>query len=144
MHIPRSKPRSRQGKRQVIAYLMPNQIRAVRARAASNGMTNYEIIAEAVNAVYAHHGRPALFPVSHDRIFRRTRGSAKVKNPEKSPACRGGRQSLAGYFDKVLVEQLAAFSGEIGISIQRMIEEGVYMLTNVVPEEEGWESKLSA
>ena len=139
MRIPRPSP-SRQGKMQVIAFLLPTQIQAAYAKATREEKTNQEIIAEALNAVFAEHGLPMPVPVEHRRIVRRGKGTARIRNEDTNPACRAGRQSYGGWFDQAIVAKLNKLSSELNISIQGVIERGVLLVTGVGAVEESWEA----
>jgi len=139
MRVPRPSP-SRQGKMQVIAFLLPTQIQAAYAKATREEKTNQEIIAEALNAVFAEHGLPMPVPVEHRRIVRRGKGTARIRNEDTNPACRAGRQSYGGWFDQAIVAKLNKISSELNISIQGIIERGVFLVTGVEAVEESWEA----
>lgn len=138
-----TQPPSRENKKQVIAFLRPNQIDAVYEKASRENKTNQELIGEALNAVFALHGMPPLIKSGHRRIVRRSRGKARVREEGRGPGCRAGKQSLGGWFDMDIVDRLNTFSREMHISIQGIVEQGVEMITGVAPEEEmDWLSAL--
>ena len=127
------KPPSRQGKKQVIAYLRAHQVEAAYDRAAREMKTNQEVIGEALNAVYALHGRDRLVKGGHDRIVRRGRGRAREKGDDKGPICRAGRYSYGGWFEEAEVAFLVAFATEVNLSVQQIVETGIAMVTGVGP-----------
>lgn len=129
---------SRQGKKQVIAFLRPNQIEAAVSKAERDHQTNQEVIGQALNAVFAKYGMPPLVITAHQRIVRRNKSRAQVRNDTTGPGCRAGRQALSGWFDLSVVTELQRFSAEVGMSVQAIVEEGVRLVTGVAPDEEAW------
>lgn len=138
------KASSREGKKQVIAFLRPNQIEAAIAKAERDQLTNQEIIGVAINAVLAKYGLPPLVQAGHQRIVRRNVSRAKVRDDSKGPGCRAGRHSFGGWFDLAIVSELQKFSAEVGMPIQEIIEEGIRLVTGVAPEEQDWLAALDA
>jgi hypothetical protein len=135
MRISNHMPPSRQGKKQVIAFLRPNQIKAVYDKAAAEDKTNQEIIGEALNAVFEEHGMPPLIKPGHHRIVRRNRGKSRVREEGTGPGCRAGRQSLGGWFDEDIVVKLNRFSSETNQSVQTIVERGVALITGIETDE---------
>lgn len=128
-----SGPPARQGKEQIIAYLPPNQIAAVRQKADREGKTFEELIAEAVNAVCDKHGMPPLLETGHRRIVRRHNSRAKERNSEKTPSCRRGKMPIGGYFEIESKNRVHQFASEINLKVQGIIQYGVFLLTGVGP-----------
>lgn len=135
---------SREGKKQVIAFLRPNQIEAAISKAERDHQTNQEVIGEAINAVIAKYGLPPLVQAGHQRIVRRNKSRAQVRNDTKGPGCRAGRQAFGGWFPVEIVADLQKFSSEVGMPVQEIIEEGIRLVTGVAPQEEDWQAALDA
>ena len=127
----------RQGKKQVIAYLEPNQAQAAYAKAARDSKTNQEIIGEALNAVFAFYGMPPPVPAGHRRIFRRATARALPRDEARVPRCRANRLSYGGWFDEDVVAKIQRLAAEFHLSIQVIIEHGLEMITGVAPRKEG-------
>lgn len=136
MLMPRQVPPSRQGKKQVIAFLRPNQMDAIERKKSVEHKTNQEIIGDAINAVYEQHGMPPLVKSGHHRIVRRSKGRARLREEGTGPGCRTGRKSFGAWFDEDVVRQLNSFSSEINLPVQWILEEGVKILTGVAPQED--------
>jgi hypothetical protein len=120
-------PPSRQGKKQVIAYVDPSLAESVREKASSEDKTNQEIIAEAINAFFMSHGREPVFLVGHYRIVRRRKGVSKVR--ENIAACREGKRAVMGWFDAQSVSKVRKFAKEINLPIQEVLEVGLLHVT---------------
>jgi hypothetical protein len=135
-------PPSRAGRKQIIAYILEGQAEAAYAMAQKTERTNQEIIALAINAVYSkYNAEPGnknqqpqdLIKIQHERVFRRTKGKAKVKT-EKSANSRRGRIAFAAWFEKDIVNEFNQFAQKEGRSVLDIIEEGLYLITGVRPQ----------
>lgn len=136
---PRITPPSRQGKKQVIAFLRPNQAQAAYDKAARDDKTNQEIIGEALNAVFAFYGMPPPVELGHRRIVRRGHAKAGLRDDTRGPNCRAGRVSFGGWFDESVKARLQKLASEFQISEQSIIEHGLQLVTGVAPSEvEEW------
>jgi hypothetical protein len=122
---------SRHGKKQVIAFLRPNQAEAAYSKAVLDDMTNQEIIGQAINAVFASKGEASPVEMGHRRIIRRGQARAGIRTDGKVPSCRNGRIAYGGWFDKDVVDKIHAFASTLGTSVQTIIEEGLYYVTGV-------------
>ena len=120
---------SRQGKKQVIAFLHLPQAEAAYAKAARDDKSNEDVIGEAVNAVFAFYGMPPAVPPGHRRAVRRTWARAKPRDPEKAPSCRAGRVSYGAWFDEAVVGKIQRLASEVGTSVQMIVEHGLELVT---------------
>lgn len=127
-------PPSRQGKKQIIAFLYPNQAEAAYGKAERDGKSNQEVIGEALNAVFTSYGMPPPINSGHRRVVRRNKSRASVRNDTRGPSCRSGRVSYGGWFDEAVVAKVHAFAAELGLSIQAIVERGLTLVTGVSPE----------
>lgn len=127
---------SRAGKKQVSAFLRPNQAQAAYDMARTQGKTNQEVLGEAMNAVCAFHGLQPLVPSGHTRIVRRKSGRAEMRDGgnKGTPACRNGRISFAGFFDDDTVARLRRYAADVDMSVQSWIVLGIQLITGVAPE----------
>ena len=132
-------PPSRQGKKQVIAFLWPNQAEAAYAKAARDDKTNQEVIGEALNAAFACHGLPPPVPAGHRRIVRRNSARAGVRDGCRDPLCRTGRVSFGGWFNEDVVSKVQALASQNGIPVQALVELGLKLITGVPPTQDGRE-----
>ena len=118
----------RAGKKQIIAFLNNEQIQGAYDYAIKNGLTNQEVISVSINAVLKSFNEDEFMILSHDKIKRRLRGKAKIRiNDTKS---RIGTRSFSGWFNKEDVEKLHNFSLKTGITIQNIIERGIFLITD--------------
>lgn len=124
-------PPSRLGKKQIIAFLRPNQIKAAYRKAMDEEKTNQEIIAEALNAVFQEHSLPPLLPIGHFRIVRRKQGKARMRDNETGPNCRAGTHAYAAWFDEDIVIRLKQFAAREGLPVQDIVEQGIAIITGV-------------
>jgi hypothetical protein len=122
---------SRQGKKQVIAFLRPDQAEAAYAKAAHDGMTNQEILGQALNAFYASKGVQSPVQMGHRRIVRRIAARAVIRTDGRVPTCRAGKIAYGGWFDKDVVDKLHREANSWGLSVQGLIEIGIYYVTGV-------------
>lgn len=127
-------PPSRHGKKQIIAFLWPNQAEAAYSKAQRDDKTNQEVIGEALNAVFASYGMPPPINSGHRRVVRRKKSRAGVRNDTRGPSCRSGRVSYGGWFDEAVVGKVHKFASELGLSIQAIVERGLTMVTGIGPE----------
>lgn len=125
---------SRLGKKQILAYIRPNQHQAAILRVGREGKTNQEVVGEALNAVLVFFGRTPIFPAGHQRIIRRLQGRAKVKNIFQGPECRSGRVGYGGWFEEDHVKAFNAFIQENSFSLQAVLEFGIKLITDVPPD----------
>jgi hypothetical protein len=122
----------RQGQKQVLAFLWPNQAEAAYAKALREGKTNQEVIGEAINAIFAYHGIPPVIASGHRRVLRRIpTNRAAVRDGTAVPGCRTGRVSYGGWFQEDIVEQVKTVVAECGLSVQAMLERGLELTTGV-------------
>ena len=124
---------SREGKKQVIAFLQPLQAEAAYAKAAKDDKTNQEVIGDALNAEFAFYGKPPPVPPGHFRIVRRTQKRAEVRSESTSASCRSGRVAYGGWFDEEIVAKLGRHASEFSLSVQAIIEHGLELITGVGP-----------
>jgi len=130
MRIGKTAP-SRAGKRQILVYLDPDVVAAAHAKARSDGKSVQELMAEAINAVYALHGLEPPIRPEHCRLVRRAAG-AKIKTEDHGVAkCRNGKQTLGGWFDKADKEAVKAFADRVGLGLQGMLDMGVRQITGL-------------
>jgi hypothetical protein len=126
---------SRLGKKQILAYIRPNQHQAAVLRVGREGKTNQEVVGEALNAVLVYFGQTPIFPAGHQRIVRRLQGRAKVKNILQGPECRSGRVGYGGWFDEDQVKVFGKFTQERSFSLQAALEFGIKLITDVSPDQ---------
>jgi hypothetical protein len=132
MRLGRTSSPPRQGQKQVLAFLWPNQAEAAYSKALREGKTNQEVMGEAINAVFAFHGVPPPVASGHRRVLRRIpTNRAAVRGGASVPGCRSGRVSYGGWFDRDVVEQVKAVVAEFGLSVQAMLEQGLELTTGV-------------
>jgi hypothetical protein len=113
---------------QIIAFIDEELAeKAQRLRKLMN-ITLQEFIAEAINASADFYGRPPLLKVSRVRIINRKRSVAKASDSEKIAKSRNGKIRLAGWYEKRDVERVARLKGEMGINIERLVEQGIHLL----------------
>ena len=129
---------SRVGKKQVVAFLSPEQAEAARNKARLEGKTIQEILGEAINAVFASHGRTPPIAAGHGRIVRRVNSIARVRTLDTNPACRSGRISVGGWFLQEEVDYLTLFAAELGASNQAFVQYGMGLVTDVKPDGNEW------
>ena len=122
-------PPSRQGKRQVIAFLVPEQLAAAQAKARRDELTHQEVIGEALNLVFERHGLPRMVEAGHKRIVRRNNGRARARSGVETPSCRTGRTAFGGWFEESAVARLHRLASEQGMSVQQTVEIGIHLLT---------------
>jgi len=118
-------PPSRRDKKQIVAHLDPVLVEAVHRRRKRDGITVQEIIGTAVNAAVQKFGRTPFLAVRRDRVVKREKALAQVQKPENAPRCRAGKRRVAAWFDTSSVERVAAFSAEVGTSIEDLVEIGL-------------------
>lgn len=129
----RTKAPSRQNKKQVIAFLRPNQAEAAYSKAAREDKTNQEVIGESLNAVFTHYGVTPPVPAGHRRIVRRATARAALRDEISGPRCRSGKVAYSGWFDDKIVKELHDLSSRFSISVQSIIELGIHLVTGVAP-----------
>ncbi len=134
MKMKNNLPPSRQGKKQIIAYVSPEIADQVRAKADKEGKTNTEVVAEAMNAVFESHGRSAVFPLGHNRIVRRHKGISKVRTTANAPRCRAGTRPVGAWFDAHLVKMASELAAEQKTSKQDMLLQGLRQLFSDVSD----------
>lgn len=130
MKIGIRKTPSRENQKQVIAFLQTNQASAAYDKAAADDKTNQEVIGEAINAVFSFYGRIPPVQPGHQRIARR-KLRARLRIDGKGPSCRANRVSYGGWFDLATVGLLQALTSELNISVQDVIEHGLFLITGV-------------
>ncbi len=142
-------PGARAGKKQVLAYLAPEQAEAARKYARAddgNQKTLQEVVGEALNAVFRHHGMADAIISGrisgHVRVVRRSTRSSALKKGEGVPACREGRMSLGGWFPTGEVNEVTLLAQRLGVSIQTFVEAGVRLVTGVEPPGGAWKVVL--
>lgn len=128
---------SRQGKRQVIAYLEPSLADSALAYAYKHNKTLQEVIADAINAELARRGHPPLMSTIRQRVIRRRVRRAAIRNETNSNcSARVGKKSFSGWFYVNQVTALAAVAKAEDCTIQNLLEEGVRLLVSAPPPEE--------
>src|SRR5690606_5323557 len=125
---PMTRPPSRINKKQIVAYLDPEVARVAHALRKRRNLTLQEFIAEAINKMSLAHNRPPLLKPARERIINRTKAVAKASEASSLAASRNGKIRLAGWYDKRDVERVARFKTEIGINIERLIEQGILLM----------------
>lgn len=118
----------RAGRKQIIAFLNNEQIQGAYDYAIKYGLTNQEVISLSINKVLQTFGKDEFMTISHEKIKRRLRGKAKVRI--KDAKSRIGTRSFSGWFNENDVMKLHDFSLSSGLTIQNIIERGVFLLTN--------------
>lgn len=118
-------PPSRRDKKQVVAHLDADLVEAVHVRRRSDALTVQEILGEAVNRAVAEYGRLPVLKVGRERLVRRKRALSQAQFTEKTPECRAGKRRIAAWFDRADVDRLAAFSKEVGVRIEDLVEMGL-------------------
>lgn len=131
MRIGASKAQSRVGKKQVMAYLWPLQAEAAYRRAEREGLTNQEIVTEAINASLTKHGVGTIIPIGHERLFRRTRGRAAPKTESSAAPSRAGKQGIGAWLNRDVVDDINRHAAALGMSIPALLEEGFHLTTGV-------------
>lgn len=134
MLAPMTRPPSRINKKQIVAYLAEELAADAHRLRKHKNITLQEFIAEAVNSAAAAHGRPPLLKVSRVRIINRKRSVAKASESKSLASSRNGKIRLAGWFEKRDVERVARFKSEMGINIERLIEQGIHLMIDQASE----------
>lgn len=128
MLAPMTRPPSRINKKQIVAFLEEElAAEAHRLRKCKN-LTLQEFIAEAINKAAEAHGRPPLLRVTRVRILNRVRSVAKKSESKSLAKSRNGKIRLAGWYEKRDVERVIRFKTEMGVNIERLIEQGVHLM----------------
>jgi hypothetical protein len=123
-------PKSRQDKRQITAYLTPKLVEAAHKKARNDGKSIQEVVGEAINAALDVFGyTDPIISVSHDRIVRRSKGVAKIRNAETVPMCRMGKRAVSGWFNRDEVEAVDKLAGQLGQPMQKLVEMGMEQIT---------------
>ena len=133
-----NKMNSRIGKKQVVAFLSPNQAKSIRDTAYAENKTVQEVLGDSINAVFIHHKLKPPFNTSTGRIIRRVNGRASIRSLSKNPACRSGKVSVGGWFAQDEVDELTKFSARLGVSNQAFVQFGITLITDVEPDDDGW------
>lgn len=126
-----STPPSRQGKKQMITYVDLELATAVEKKAAKEGKTMQELLAEAANIVLAAHDRAPIFKPEHQRVLRRRRGRSQPRTNANAPDCRTNKRPIGGWYEYKSVEATRAFASEIGMGRERMLEVGLRHITGL-------------
>jgi dihydroxyacetone kinase len=122
-----SKSNSREGKKQLVAYVNDDFATLVHNYAEKNDKTIQEVLAEAVNQFYLSKGNNPILPVGHIRMFHRRIGVSKIRN--SSPAkSRKGKRSIVAYYDSEKVLEVQKFSRSNKISFHEIFKQGFKML----------------
>lgn len=120
------RPKSRKGKRQVIAYLSPHTISMIIEKSHKDGKTLQESLADAINQYLIHLGHPPLLSSGHDRFIRRKNKAAGIRKKEHSNCnVRVGKKAISGWYYKYQVEQLNEYVKEHNMTIQNIIEQSL-------------------
>lgn len=133
---------ARQGKKQVVAYLIPEQAQAARLMARTKDQTLQEVVGDALNAVFERHNLKGPIVSGRTRVIRRSNKPSMAKKEGIAPPCRTGRMSIGGWFPMKEVDEVALFSRRLGVSIQTFVEAGLYLLTEVHPGSHEFEKAL--
>lgn len=129
------RPLARVGKKQVIAFLRPNQAAAAHRLAATTGKTNQDVLFDAMNAVFAYYQLPTMTPSAPRRVARSQQSTAAIRTSSNSPSCRTGRQAYAGWFLIEDVDRFCTLCKEHQLSVQSVVEFGIKLITDVAPDE---------
>lgn len=122
---PNKLPPSRRDKKQIVAHLDPVIVQAVHNRRETQGKTVQEVLGEAVNKAVEKFGRAPLLEVRRDRVVKRNKARAQAQKADRSPACRAGKRRIAAWYQMASVERVAAFSAEVGMPIENLVEIGL-------------------
>lgn len=128
MLAPMTRPPSRVNKKQIVAFINQDLAADAQLLRKQKNITLQEFIAEAINLSAEFYGRPPLLKVSRVRIINRKRSVAKASESETIASSRNGKIRIAGWFDKRDVERVYRFKSEMGINIERLIEQGIHLL----------------
>lgn len=123
-------PPSRRGKRQLIAFVSPELAQAAYDKANAERKTLQEILGDALNACFMRFNRAPVITPGHDRIVRRSRGRARVREGGTVAGARAGKRAISGWYPEAEVEKALDMSSEIGLPIQRMVEMGLEVITS--------------
>jgi hypothetical protein len=132
-HGLRHMPPSRQNKKQIVAHLDPVLVEAAHNRRRAQNVTVQEILGMAVNSAVQKFGRSPILTIRRDRVVKREKSLAQVQKDDKAPRCRAGKRRLAAWFDTAAVERVAAFSSEVGVRTEDLVDMGLRMMLS--PEE---------
>ncbi|MFC4236124.1 hypothetical protein ACFOY8_12925 [Thalassospira xianhensis] len=135
-------PPSRLNKKQIIAFLEPEQIEVITKKISQEGKTGQEVLGEAINAVFALHGMPPVIKYGHLRLVRRQKSRAQSRAQSTAPSCRKGRVAFGGWFHKDTHAKIAAFAAELDLTFQTIVEKGISMITDPKPAEEQEEAEV--
>ena len=122
---------SRIGKKQIAAFLYPNQADAALAMALSEDSSGQAILGKAINVVFAHYDRPLMRQPPTMRSSRRSKLISAIRDESSAPRCRVGRRVFAGWFPSAEVDRLVALSQELDTPLNKLIEFGMEKLTGV-------------
>lgn len=128
MLAPMTRPPSRINKKQIVAYLTEELAAEAQRLRKHKNLTLQEFIAEAVNKAAEAHGRPPLLKGGRVRILNRVRSVAKTSDSKSLAESRNGKIRLAGWYEKRDVERVVRFKSEMGINIERLIEQGIILM----------------
>ena len=116
---------SRAGKTQVICYVEPDMLDAVKARAQRAGNTLQQALAMAINAEAARLGMQTALTCERHRMFVRVQRAAAARVNVGNRVSRAGRKSIAGWFDRNEVRELLTAIETNGTSAQKFSEQAL-------------------
>lgn len=122
---PRRLPPSRQGKKQIVAFLDPATVEAAHARRRSRSVTLQELVGASINNALGQFGREPLIEIRRDRLVRRERALAKVQVGGAAALSRTGKRRMAAWFDADVVNKVGFFASEVGLRVEDLVEMGV-------------------
>jgi hypothetical protein len=131
---PGAPPSLRTSQRQVIAYLAPDLVAALKRRAGMRGLTLRETLALAVNAELAAMGVPPALTPERQRRFTRVRGAAAPRGEACDTPVRRNRVAIAGWFDRTEAIRLRDLAAEMGRTVQGIAEAGAERLARDEPD----------
>ncbi len=120
----------RKDKKQVIAYLSPDVISALRHKASQESKLMQEILSEAINSELHSRGHKPFMPMDHVRSARHMERPASIRLSDKVPSSRRGKVAIGGWYDRDTVNLLVSISHGENCSIQKFVENGAKRITS--------------
>lgn len=117
----------RLNKKQVTAYLAPEDHASFTDFIHRKGMTCQEGVARAINAALEQHGRSERLPEGHLRLVRRNTGLARPR-PAGAARSRQGRILVGGWYAVECVDAVSAALASLGLGMQGAIGLGLAAL----------------
>ncbi|MGY8607618.1 hypothetical protein ACTVH1_18450 [Gluconobacter cerinus] len=114
----------RLNKKQVTAYLAPEDHASFTEFIHRKGITCQEGVARAINAALERHGRTERLPEGHLRLVRRNAGLARPR-PAGAARSRQGRILVGGWYAVECVDAVSAALASLGLGMQGAISLGL-------------------